>query len=580
MQIPKPSTQRLEQVVNSFLTAKEKVLYMFNTAGLIDSNWTQIVSIPEVRFALTEQQSYRDDALQLANRVSKAALDKFKEGPKVAKTPFAITYAWKVEAVCDSHKSPVTVAHASIDAPIAASEEHVREQLKSMSLTHGHLTSSLHSETIENGRVYHTKCGSEAKLSLVGRIMRLIPVEDAEAKTDGIIEDTMRLDPLRRQNGNPLRHAKVAVRLETELAYLARAQGEDRIYTSLYEALRQTRHRAITLPHIAKNVPLERSRLQLLWPLLGNAVEPELSRDEVAFRLTNNPFIQALEQIVARHIANPYVVVTMRMKGESLGDKYLLMEHYDALKAATESGALRRYFKAMDVPLPAWLKIWNDGSREKPHFDMPNPHDHAAITVITHGDAVTYDHTHIASQFASGALELPPEGEITAIENLHQLFYWIGNVPVDRRGYLKKDGSANFKSPKYRELGEHNSKFGFRVYLTEEGTMDRTINGTSTGYKALWVLAKDDHTDAIAELQFKTNLMDNIAETDPNQSHDLRKLQQRTMIDFLIEKGTCSRAEVYLARRLATAYESQQERNNGHSQANLLTSHASPLARS
>ncbi len=524
-----PTSPQLEEVVTLARTARQNVLSRHHTIQDIRGDWKSILQMGAVVNALTVQERYRRDAENLAGDITEKVISRFAESGQNVH----LDKAWKVAAVCHNpkHAYPVTAALLSIGADELKDPEN---GLSTVKVRHTHLTHSLHTEDIRGGVVYHT-CGHPANLEFVGKINRLLPKEDAESKWEAVINEVMRLPQLRYYRGCSMQN------VGDELRIVLRAFGDDGVYASGYDALRDTMHRAITIPHIAANIRLTEQNIPMLYNLLNGALSLG-SHSARAEALAQNRFIRSLERIVADNIQVPSVVAVSRVKGASLGTKYVLMDMFEAFEDELKfnQSSVMEYFRSKSIKFPSG-------------FVRPNPHDIVGLTVILHGDAITYDTVKLAAELGNGKIDLPI-GEEMAISDLHDLFYWLADIPSDSRGYeTARNGSPDFTRPLFNKLGERETRHGFVACLTHDGVRDRTIAGTMTGYKALNVIVKTANGGSLLEVQLRTNLMDNVSEFDPTQSHDIRKAQQHAMLDYLCGIGKVSEAEVFLARRLAVA---------------------------
>lgn len=508
-----PATKRLDDVVESAQRARQSVLRRFNTVKEIRDNWVTITGMPEVAEALELQDSYRHDGSELATAVSELVISKSQMAER---RPTTIQHSWKVKALClpnEQHLYVATAAIASIDTTELGSEKEMRQQLASLRLSHSDLTHSLHNEQLKNGRVFHNSCQQPATLELFGRIHRLVLKEDSQAGEEAILEGVANIRDIRRRRLG-------AKQLSKELALLVRAAGPNAIFGSAYEALRQTRHRAVTIADLAKNAYLGPEEIPGLWPLVAKCFGPGISKGQLAANLSRNGFIRGLEDIVSEHIASPIVVTVSRVKGASLGDKYLLMQYHDKLvdkDSNNTTWTLRSFMNRRGITPP-------------PTFSRPNPHDLISIRLIVHGDAVTYNTLEIASQGNNAEL---PSGEIGAVQKINGLFRWLT--------------SNNLNFTRYMSNGADDIWF----MVPPEGITDKLGKPTQTGYRSRWLILQS-LGDVLVECQMLSNLMDNLAELDPKQSHDLIKIRQMAMIDYLASRGIVSRAEVYLARRMST----------------------------
>lgn len=524
-----PTTRQLDDLFESASDARKAAIAQFPTVSAMKERWGEVIRVPEVAFALEEQEAYRLGASTLADIVSELVIRKLQKEAGAHRTH--VEHAWKVKALCPDDGYLTSAAIASIATGEHGTEDEVRAQLNSIGLTHAHLTHSLHNETIQHGKIYHDQCQQPCRLELIGKVHRLVVKEDRDDKMNAIAEDMARLPYFR---GKRFRQQAVM----KELAYLLRASGTEKIYGSVYEALRQTMHRAVTIPDLVKNSEADKEQVPMLWPLLGDATERGISRNEAEARLRKNQFIRDLEEIVASHISVPIVVTVSRVKGASLGDKYLLIEHSEALKEAYDRGLLQKFM----------IRVGVEPTQEM--VTRGNPHDVVSESLIFHGN-LPYNPAEMVAAAANGngrnCVELP--GEKTALDKMYHIFYWLTGVPPEERGYQKVNGNADFKSPKFDRCGEERkTAFGFSV--TPGGVTDKIVIPTKTGYKSKWVLFQTPGGHVL-EVQMQTNLMDTLAELDQNQSHDKRKVRQMAMIDYLVAQGIVSPAEVYFARRMS-----------------------------
>lgn len=526
-----PTTRKLEDLFESASEARKAAIAHFPAISDVRERWDEVIKLPEVTLAIEEQEEYRQKAAMLADVVSELVVRKLQKEAGANRT--RVEHAWKVKAMCDDGRYLTSAAIASINTGEHGTEDEARAQLNGIMLTHAHLTHSLHNEIIRHGEVYHSQRQQPCRLELIGKVHRLVVKEDPDDKMNAIAEDMAQLPYLR---GRQFRQ-KVVMR---ELAYLLRADGTEKIYDSVYEALRQTMHRAVTIADLAKNAGFSKEQVPMLWPLLEDATERGISRNEVEARFRKNPFIRDMEEIVAKHISVPIVVTVSRVKGSSLGDKYLLIEHSEALKEAYDKGLLQRFMRSVGV---------------EPTQEMVargNPHDVVSESLIFHGNQ-PYNPSEIVAASANGngknGTAFPAASEEESLKKMYHIFYWLAGIPSDERGYQKIDGRADFRSPKFCKCNEvRETPFGFSV--TPGGVTDRIIIPTRTGYRSKWVLFQNPEGD-ILEVQMQTNLMDTLAELDPRQSHDARKLRQMAMIDYLVEQRIVSPAEVYFARKMS-----------------------------
>ncbi|MBI2581469.1 hypothetical protein HYV85_06745 [Candidatus Woesearchaeota archaeon] len=516
MALYSPATRRLEDVVGSAQIARQSVLDRFGTVREIQGNWGKIIEMPEVAEALELQDSYRREGSELATAVSELVISKSQMEER---RPTAIQHAWKVKALClpnERHPYVATAAMASIDTTETGSEEGMRQQLPTLRLSYPDLTHSLHNERLEDGRVFHNSCQQPATLELVGKIHRLVFKEDSQAKEEAIIEGVASMKGIRRRGLG-------AKQLSRELALLVRAAGPYAVFGSTYEAFRQTRHRAVTIADLAKNAHLGQDEIPGLWPVIAKCFGPEISKGQLAANLSQSDFIRSLEDVVSEHIAPPIVVTGSRVKGASLGDKYLLMQYYDKLvdkvdkEANNTTWTLRGFMNRRGLTCPDT-------------FSRPNPHDLVSTMLIVHGDAVTYHALELANQGNNAVL---PPGEVVAVQKMN--------------GLLKLLTSSDGNFTRYMRNGTDDVWF----VVPPEGITDKLGKPTQTGYRSRWLILQS-LGDVLVEFQMLSNLMDNMAELDPKQSHDLKKIQQMTMIDYLVSQGMVSQAEVYLARRMVT----------------------------
>lgn len=525
-----PTTKKLEDLFESASGARKAAVARFPTVSAMKEGWSRVTKVPEVALAIEEQTEYRQQAGTLADTISELVIGKLRKEAGAKRT--SVKHAWKVKAMCGDGHYLTSAAIASIDTGEHGTEKEVMAQLNSIRLTHADLTHSLHNETIQDGFVYHGQCQQPCRLELVGKVHRLVVKEDPSEKVNAIAEDMAKLPYFRER-----RFRQQAVM--KELAYLLRADGTEKIYGSVYEALRQTMHRAVTIADLVKNSKASKEQVPTLWPLLGDATERGISRNEAEARLRKNPFIMGLEEIVARYISVPIVVTVSRVKGASLGDKYILIEHFRDLREAYDKGLLQSFMRRVGVEPTEGM------------VTQGNPHDIVSESLIFHGN-IPYNPSAILAATANGngknGTAFPEASEEEVLKKMYDIFYWLTGVPAEKRGYQKLNGCADFKSPKF-ECGEaRETKFGFSV--TPEGITDKIVIPTKTGYKAKWVLLQTPEGH-ILEVQMQTNLMDTMAELDPEQSHDQRKLRQMAMIDYLVEQRIVSPAKVYFARRMS-----------------------------
>ncbi len=275
---------------------------------------------------------------------------------------------------------------------------------------------------------------------------------------------------------------------------LKTALGVGNDYATIYNALEQTRFYAVTLKDLFQ-------KGYICYPNLRNA-------------LNDGNFVKRLEEEIARKIRPPILVVETRIKGQSFADKLLLKGYEKALNEDLANGRLARFLEQMEIP-----------ARDEYRFGIG---DLVGIMAIVHGDAVTYD-------VRSGNYEMPCE-ELAAQNRVYKLLAHF----------------LNMEAGKVREIGPE------RVYIPERKievleVKDYIKRPKPSGYRACHLILKSTFLQGIPirfELQAKTNFMDTLAELTDRQNHDSRKLEQRMLVQYLIENRKLTPARIAAYRTL------------------------------
>ncbi|MFH0876545.1 MAG: hypothetical protein V1859_11515 [archaeon] len=97
------------------------------------------------------------------------------------------------------------------------------------------------------------------------------------------------------------------------------------------------------------------------------------------------------------------------------------------------------------------------------------------------------------------------------------------------------------------------SQEGWRIEWTNPRNVEDLISSPKpNGYRALHISLINDALDYVVkiELQMRTNLMDALQESDPEQAHDEYKADMLRRIDTLVRHNVISEGQLHLARKL------------------------------
>lgn len=553
----------LEELIGpSLQEAREEIQATFKTPEELRRQWQEALSLPKVQEFRLGFEDYLQRSGQLAEQL---AGDTGIIINAVQRKNTAIRHAWQVSAVCNhlEHDVPKVVAIASIPATETEGLSSPEEAIRNRRFTHADLTHSYHNERIdEQGRIICREHGVPAMLEVSAKVHRVVPrsklqpqkVEDA--LVEGIAAKFFYSKGNNHQNG---KHKRTLEEVKQGLEVLLRVgKGGSGIYDSTYDALEQTRHRAVTMPHIAKNADLDRLS-DTFKRLIGYDAEARLlTPEQLAQRFRSTQLFKFVQEFAKNYIPSPVVVTQQRTKGQTLVDKLTVALHHSQLLEAFNSGELKAYFRKLGIEVP-------DEMKDNP----PNLDDIVGVKALVHGDSMDYD----PLDFRTGTPQLSAEevGEVRA--KCYRVLAAVADIPAAMMGYerMRPKDSPNGKMPrtKQRRMPPDPSrpKFsgldqkrpnGLVVNLTPapEGRFDDYIVAPKgSGYMALHLpVGSTNHglEGAVIELQIKPNVIDTFERLAQDESHERYKLQRAAQISYLLATGLMSRMEWEMNKLLLT----------------------------
>lgn len=480
-------------------------------------NRSEASSLPEVMDFRDEYQAVVERAKDLAFQVEMAVLaDVWSRSPGKAESSV------KVNAVCYQHKIPEVVATASLP-PNKSVEGH--------QFRHSDLTTSYHQEDIRNGKIYcHSHPRVPASLVVTGTSMRLFPLP--HMKPNDVVKSIVselagKHGP---NSGASSRGRKGNARdIETALNIIFQVGDYGGLFESLYEGLQQIRHRAVTSQFIAANAPLQELP-QWMKKLLDYDQIGKISSEEAARVLRKNPFFVDLENITAREIPSPYVVMEMRVKGiESLTEKLVVARHWKEIVEGYHTGRLQAHFNVLGLEAPSRPK-----DTSPPHLD-----DYVTLEILLHDNTLTYDLFDLRNGFT-----LSPDERSRLAAQMAQTFKDISEVP--EFGYKKKKGRGRWvpdeQQPKFAKEPIHVTKRGFVFWLQPEDQRfdDYALWPKKSGYSAIQFIIGsniDGLDGAVVECQIKPNVIKNAERFSPREQHTRYKIERAGQLHFLRANG-------------------------------------------
>ncbi|MBI2176278.1 hypothetical protein HYU40_02920 [Candidatus Woesearchaeota archaeon] len=522
--------------------ARQELISAFKNPEELRQHQAEALQLPKVAEFRGELERYIERAQLIAEMLAN------ESGPVINAfnhTNTELRHAWQVQAVCYDHAVPNIVARISIPVEEADKHDGLQNALTGRRFTPKDFTYSYHTERIDdNGNILCNKCQLPTTLEAGAKVHRLVPRPKASHKAveEGIIANIAR----RFYNGYDANGKGESVRREVRqnLEVLMRV-GEGGIYSSLYEALEQIRHRLVTAAHVAKNADLNRLSLKFR-ELVGYSHRITQSKEQLA-HLKGRELFKALEDIAAEHIPSPVVVTQIRTKGQTFVDKATIREYHGMLLEAYKSGMLQKYLASLGITMEKPLK-------ETP----PNLDDLVGAQALTHDNKETYDFTELHADPHALVRDLND-----SISSAHYLLRTVAEIPQQLCGYEREETPAtrDGRKPKVRmppaknghkfgTLGLHKTSTGFVFDFRsgpEANRFDDYITfAKESGYMAIHVpvSSRDEWLEgATIEFKIKPNAVENAEVWLGRIGHEQHKLEQAGMIAFLMHEGFLSRVE-------------------------------------
>lgn len=540
--------------------ARRELTASFKSAEDLRKRKEQALALPKVAQFRKALEDYIMRAEELADRVvgdSGVVLTAFERANTETR------HAWQIFGICYDHPVPKTVAIASLPTAETDKFPRVEDALRNRKFSYADLTHSYHTETIDDaGRVLCMDHSTPVVWEVGAKVHRLVPRPKLKpAKIENaIVEDLAQIfynnknaNGKNRINGKAER---IKAEVRTNLEILLRV-GDEGIYRSVYEALEQTSHRAITASHIAKHADLD-NLTQTFRDLIGYDAKTEALPQQLALQLKETELFKAIGQLAGKYIPAPLVVTNLRAKGQTLVDKVTVREHYGELLEASSQRKLRRHysmlgFKKLGIEIPERM-------REEP----PNIDDIVGVQALTHsGD--DYDMSGLTS---GRRYDATPKQIAEGRANAHIILKAIAEIPEDLRGYErakpeKTNGNGRKQrmppdkdKPKFRVLGVHTTSTGLTVDLvpSPRGKFDDYFAAPkASGYMALHTVigtVDPDLEGAVVEFKVKPNFVDNLERLVPERED--YKTIRAAQIRYLMENGLVSDMEWEMNKLLLT----------------------------
>ncbi len=467
--------------------AIERILGTYRTTEDVLANRKAILDMEEVKTFIRLFDAYKQHGDYLVNdNLAWILLNYFQR-----MGPSEVRHIHEVTATCLNHGAPKTVAKAFIRQRKVEECGGLEASLSAHIFRHSDLVYSHHDELIEYGKILCRECRSPATLYPESKIHELVPsVTNKMEVEEQIIEKIARL----LRNGTSANFAELKKKVKKEFK---QALGIGNEYGTIYDAFEQTRFYAVVLSDVVRNADF--TQLDVLRKPLK---DPE--------------FIFSIENIIAKHIQPPVIVIGTRIKGQSFADKVLLRDYERALNEDLKNGKLVQYLSQKGI-----------SERDEYRFGIG---DLIGIMAIVHGDAVSY--------FAqAGSYEMPKE-EQKAQDKVYELVAFMLRMDPEKfRGLNPKERvSVPLRCLDILEVKDY---------------IQRPKN---SGYMACHIILESTYLETNFpirfELQAKTNFMDTLAELSDRQNHDNRKLEQRALIDYLVENHRLNPRRVATYRML------------------------------
>ncbi len=448
----------------------------------------EVLKIPEAKSFVDSLELYKIAGEELVNdNITWLLLNYFG-----AKQNTEVRHIYEVIAACYSHPAPKTVAKAFIREVEGSIENAIPHHF----FRHSDLVYSHHDERIREGTIYCKDCDRPAEISFSSKIHELVASADRKKAEDAIMEKFARYlwqsddVPKRKKKSFPAFKGAVIREMEALLNVCGN-------YETLYDAFEQTRFYTVVLED-----------------MIRNSISSLPAEGIMDNRHLLNKGIKELQEIIAAHIDPPLLVLETRVKGQSLVDKTILKHYEHVIQKDFRRGRLGRFLKERGIP-----------ERDDYYFNLE---DLVGIKAIVHGDAVSY--------VIKPGKPRTNTGERKAQKKVYELM-----------SYMLDCGYGQVHDPELFE-GSFIEGRGLRVIKVK----DYIKNPKRSGYKAFHLVIEADYNGIPVqfELQAKSNFMDNLAELTERQSHDGRKLEQRALVDYLVETGSISRRTVEIYRIL------------------------------
>lgn len=553
----------LEELLGpSLREAREEIAATFKTHEELRSHRLEALNLPKVQEFRLSFEDYLERSEHLAGQL---AGDHGVITSAFQQKNTEVRHAWQVSAVCyhPGHNVPKVVAIASI--PTEETEEFAspQEAIRQRRFTYADLTHSYHSERIdEQGRIICRQHGAPATLEVSAKVHRIVPKPRLPPGTiEGkIVEELANMFYPNGSSHNSGKHERILKEVRLNLEVLLRA-GESGIYRSIYDALEQTRHRAVTAPHIAKNADLDRLS-ETFKELIGYDAEARTKTPEQLAQLFRTKLLfEAVKELAREYIPSPLVVTVQRTKGQSLIDKVTVAEHHRQLLEASKSGELQAYFRQLRRLSTGML----GEVKEKP----PSLDDVVGVQALVHGDRLDYDPFDLR-----GGIPKLSEGEIQEAKGkCYHVLAVVANIPPEKKGYARMEpertanGNGNRQRRKQRTPPDPKRPMfvgldpvrgnGLVVDLTPSPSGrfdDYIVQPRGTGYMAIHLPVGSTNPDlegAVVEVQIRPNFIDNFEKLSLN-GHEARELERAAQISFLLATGRMSPMEWELNKLLLT----------------------------
>ena len=534
--------------------ARHELAANFRSPEDLRKRWEQALGLPKVAQFREALEDYIMRAEELADRLvgdNGVVLNAFERANTETR------HAWQVFGICYGHPVPKTVAIASLSTAETDKFPTVEDALSNRRFSYADLTHSYHTETIDKeGRVLCKDHSTPVVWEVGAKVHRLVPRPKIKpaAIEDAIIEDLAHT--FYGSNGANGRGKRIRDEVRKNLEVLLRV-GEGGIYRSIYEALEQTSHRAITATHIAKHADLDKLT-QTFKELIGYDAKTEtLPPQQLAHQFKETELFKAIGQLAAKYIPAPLVVTNLRTKGQTLVDKVTVREHYGQLLEADSKRKLPRHyerlgFKKLGIQTPDRMKA-----------EPPNIDDVVGVEAKTHsGD--DYDMSELASGGYVATVKQIAEGRADA----NMILGVIAEIPENLRGYIREElVRTNGKKqrmppdkdkPRFRVLGVQTTRTSLTVDLvpSPQGKFDDYfVAPKPSGYMALHTVigtVDPDLEGAVVEFKVKPNFVDNLEWLAQEESHENYKIVRAAQIRYLRQNGQVSDMEWEMNKLLLT----------------------------